>query len=222
MRRVIVEQMDALAELNRIVARHGRSIEMPLRSSAREDAMAAVAQATAPRVAPPRNTAGSLGNGNGWRSEPSRPQSASNGEWLSSVLARASRENEDDAGSGHAPEPETPLAGGAFDAISIDIARMVDSEAVSELWDHRQNGESVAAGYGLYTPQGQQTFEEIRRKYRGDREFKQTVDHYLIEFERLLDDVGQGEHGREATRNYLTSETGKVYTMLAHAAGRLD
>jgi len=27
---------------------------------------------------------------------------------------------------------------------------------------------------------------------------------------------------REAARNYLSSETGKVYTMLAHAAGRFD
>ena len=43
MRRVIVEQMDALAELNRIVARHGRSLDTvePTRIAAREDALVA-------------------------------------------------------------------------------------------------------------------------------------------------------------------------------------
>jgi hypothetical protein len=227
MRRVIVEQMDALAELNRIVARHGRSIEMPAtRSSVRDDALAAVAQANAQRQGPTRNgtsfgSAAAPGASIGRRPE-SRTQSTSNGEWLSSVLARASREAEPEPVPSYESYPEPPLAGGAFDAISIDIARMVDSDAVTDLWDRRQSGEAAAASYGLYTLQGQQTFEEIRRKYRGDRDFKQTVDHYLVEFERLLDEVGQGEHGRDATRSYLTSETGKVYTMLAHAAGRLD
>ena len=42
------------------------------------------------------------------------------------------------------------------------------------------------------------------------------------EFERLLDDVSQDERGAAVARTYLTSETGKVYTMLAHAAGRFE
>jgi hypothetical protein len=40
--------------------------------------------------------------------------------------------------------------------------------------------------------------------------------------ERLIGDVSRDEGGRARVRTYLTSETGKVYTMLAHAAGRLD
>ena len=61
---------------------------------------------------------------------------------------------------------------------------------------------------------------EIRKKYRADREFKQTVDRYIGEFERLLEEVSRGDRGQVVARTYLTSETGKVYTMLAHAAGR--
>jgi hypothetical protein len=90
------------------------------------------------------------------------------------------------------------------------------------LWEQRQRGELVAAGRSLYTPQGQQTFDEIRRKYRGDRDFRQTVDRYISEFERLLDELSPGDPDHTLSRGYLTSETGKVYTMLAHAAGRLD
>jgi hypothetical protein len=74
----------------------------------------------------------------------------------------------------------------------------------------------------LYTLQGQKAFDEIRTRYRGDREFKQTVDHYMIEFERLLEEASRDERGQVVVRTYLTSETGKVYTMLAHASGRFD
>eukprot|EP01035_Chromulina_nebulosa_P068568 gene68568-biopygen50440 len=58
-------------------------------------------------------------------------------------------------------------------------------------------------------------------KYRADRNFKQTVDRYITEFERLLDEVARDERGPAALRSHLTSETGLVYTLLAHAAGRL-
>ncbi len=74
----------------------------------------------------------------------------------------------------------------------------------------------------LYTMQGQKAFEEVRRRYRADREFKQTVDRYIAEFERLLEEVARDDRGQVVVRTYLTSETGKVYTMLAHAAGRIE
>ena len=74
----------------------------------------------------------------------------------------------------------------------------------------------------LYTLQGQQTFDEIRRRYRHDGEFKETVDRYIDEFERLLDDASQSGRDQATANSYLTSETGKVYTMLAHASGRFE
>jgi hypothetical protein len=74
----------------------------------------------------------------------------------------------------------------------------------------------------LYNAQGQRAFEEIRNKYRTDPEFRQTVEHYIHEFERLLGEVSRGERGPAVARNYLTSDTGKVYIMLSHAAGRFD
>jgi hypothetical protein len=38
----------------------------------------------------------------------------------------------------------------------------------------------------------------------------------------LLEEVSRDARGQVVARTYLTSETGKVYTMLAHAAGRFD
>mgnify|MGYP001218961194 CR=1 FL=1 len=45
---------------------------------------------------------------------------------------------------------------------------------------------------------------------------------YIADFERLLKDVGRNDSDNVMTQTYLTSDTGKVYTMLAHAAGRFD
>jgi hypothetical protein len=110
----------------------------------------------------------------------------------------------------------------SLDSLSVDIARMIDHDAAADLWDRYKRGERNVFTRRLYTLQGQQAFDDIRKKYRADREFKQTVDRYIDEFERLLDEVSRDDRGQVVARTYLTSETGKVYTMLAHAAGRFD
>ena len=57
----------------------------------------------------------------------------------------------------------------SLDSISVDIARMIDHDAAVELWDRYKRGESNVFTRRLYTLQGQQTFDEIRRKYRPRR-----------------------------------------------------
>ncbi len=47
------------------------------------------------------------------------------------------------------------------------------------------------------------------------------MDRYIADFENLLSDVARNDPDKTITQSYLTSDTGKVYTMLAHAAGRL-
>ena len=144
--------------------------------------------------------------------------------WLSNLLTRASQdeEAEDAAARAGTPERAPAEALNSLDAISVDIARMIDHQAVVDLWDRYSHGERNVFTRGLYTVQGQQTFDEIRRKYRRDQPFKQTVDRYVGEFERLIAEVGRNDRDRTLARTYLTSETGKVYTMLAHASGRFD
>jgi hypothetical protein len=237
MRRVIVDQIEALAELNRIVSRHGRSIEATEPRRASEPVLAVVGggraeparpqarlpeQPQAPvRTAPPPPPAP--------RAE-SYPQSAPAGRgnqsgWLSDLLQRA-----DDGQTPVAPPPGRQLPPAApqrpldsLDALSADIARLVEHEAAIDMWDRYNRGERGAFTRQLYTMNGQRTYDDIRNRYRADRNFRATVDRYISEFERLLEDVSRDERGGQAmVRTYLISETGKVYTMLAHAAGRFD
>ena len=122
------------------------------------------------------------------------------------------------------PREERPTRSSieSLDSLSVDIARMIDHNAAIDLWDRYNRGERNVFNKRLYTMQGQKAFDEISKRYRGDREFKQTVDRYIGEFERLLEEVSRDDRGQVVARSYLTSETGKVYTMLAHAAGRFD
>jgi hypothetical protein len=246
MRRVIVDQIEALAELNRIVARHGRSLDAvePARREA-EPLYAAGGGRGQPRPmraemgppppappAPPRDITGAPGRRPGPPNLSPVPggkdegNGRNGGGWLSDLLTRASRDEAPSvAPSREAPPrddraPREPVD--SIDSLSVDIARMIDHDAAAELWDRYKRGERGAFNRRMYTPQGQKAFDEIRAKYRADPEFRQTVEHYIHEFERLLDDVSRGDRGPAVARNYLTSDTGKVYTMLAHAAGRFD
>jgi ABC-type transporter Mla subunit MlaD len=227
MRRVLVDQIEALAELNRIVARHSRSLEQsePARRAPRPeraDSAPSTARSTPASFAPPP------------RRTDTAAQVAANKGWLTDLLNRASREEDELMGENRpAPAPAPVVARPSdertprhsiesLDSLSVDIARMIDHEAAADLWDRYKRGERNVFTRRLYTLQGQKAFDEIRGKYRADREFKQTVDRYIAEFERLLEDVSRDDRSQMVARTYLTSETGKVYTMLAHAAGRFD
>jgi hypothetical protein len=163
------------------------------------------------------------------------------GGWLSELLTRASRDEdaapprtEDRQAFAQPRQDERPARGEdrndrnvrhtieSLDSLSVDIARMIDHDAAAELWDRYNRGERNVFTRRLYTMQGQKAFEEVRRRYKSDREFRQTVDRYIGEFERLLNEVARDDRGQVVARTYLTSETGKVYTMLAHAAGRFE
>jgi len=239
MRRVIVDQIEALAELNRIVARHGRNLDAvePRRPLREEAPLAAVStRKETPRPATriertERTEVGSFAPSAHRAEAPalSPNQSGANRTgWLTDLLNRASREEDDTERetpreTARGPQERTPLHSlESLDSLSVDIARMIDHDAAADLWDRYKRGERNVFTRRLYTLQGQQAFDEIRKKYRADREFKLTVDRYIGEFEHLLDEVARDDRGQVVARTYLTSETGKVYTMLAHAAGRFD
>jgi hypothetical protein len=248
-RRVIDEQVKALQDLTFVIDRASNGNDVVEPPSARRgilgggEAAAFAPASRAVRPAEPR-TGGQL--------VPSRAQSrpaadpALNAEggprlpaaarsgpapseqgpgWLSDLLARASFDD--------IPEmPELPpasvptriatSAAGSLAGLSFDIARLIDEPAAAEAWGRFRRGESRAFGRNIYTAQGQQTFEEVRRRYRSDPEFAETVNRYTKEFERLLAEVNRGDQDGTVTRRYLGSEAGKVYTLLAHAVGRLN
>ena len=233
MRRAVADQIKALEELNEIVTRSGRAYDVsqpaPVNAgrSAQPVSPRRVEPAPARTVAEPQRAP-----------EPPRPErqkpriaappanaktSERGGGWISDLLARV--DNDEPAVSPNPPVQNPPAKAAQpaqrLETISLDVAQMIDHVAAAAAWDRYRRGETNAFSRRIYVGRGPQTFDEIRRRYRLDPEFRATVDRYVQEFERLLAGLSQDEASEAVAKTYLLSETGKVYTLLAHAAGKL-
>jgi len=157
------------------------------------------------------------------------------GGWMSNLLRGASREEQQipQSTGRAAPAPAAPTARSSdnrnprhvvesLNSLSVDIARAIDHDASVDLWRRYQRGERDVFTRRLYTLKGQQTFDEIKRKYEREPEFRSAVDRYIYDFEKLLGDIARTDRDKSITQSYLTSDTGKVYTMLGHASGRFN
>jgi len=140
-----------------------------------------------------------------------RPRQEGNG-WLRDVLRNASASQQQQAAS--APKP----AGNPITTLTSEIAQAIDEQALSEAWQRYQGGETGVFSRRIYTLTGQGTYDEVRKKLQRDPEFAQTTRDYVAEFEQLL----QTAKSPADARQILTSDRGKVFTMLAHASGRIS
>lgn len=221
MRRVVADQIKALEELNDIVTRSGRAYDVS------QPAPASVGRA-APPVSPRRLEPARAGADQQRPGEPQKPRPAAaptgakvaerGSGWISDLLARV---DSDERAAPPNPPAKVAQPAQRLEAISLDVAQMVDHAAATAAWDRYRRGDNNAFTRRIYVGRGPQTFDEIRRRYRLDPEFRGTVDRYIQEFERLLASLGQDEASEGVAKTYLLSETGKVYTLLAHAAGKL-
>jgi hypothetical protein len=55
-----------------------------------------------------------------------------------------------------------------------------------------------------------------------DPSFRDTVDRYTEEFERLATEVARDDPDGSRIKAFYVSDSGKVYTLLGHASGRLE
>jgi hypothetical protein len=127
-----------------------------------------------------------------------------------------------------APEPAPRGGAGAVDRGGDadfnmkDIADAVDQATVVEVWKRYNRGDRSVISREVYNRQGQSTFDQVQRRYRNDPNFRHIADRYMADFEKVLKDASKAGQDPKTLQNYLVSETGKIYLMLAHASGRLD
>jgi hypothetical protein len=227
MRRVVAEQIEALSELNAIVRAQSATHDLTERRSAPrqeprpEPVRAAepprpapapitpppaprtvtVAEAPAPRPAPVAEAP---------KPAPARTADDASGGWLRDVLRNAN------SPAAPAAAPQQNLT-----ALTDEIARSIDPTALGDAWTRYQMGEQNVFSRRIYTLTGQSTFDQVKRRLTADAEFAKNAQSYMSEFEQLLQRAASGSDPVNETRAYLTSDRGKVYTMLAHASGRL-
>lgn len=205
LRRAVTDQIGALRELSEVMAKNSRDrdVREPVTPRRAEPAYAE------PRPTPRAVEAPVV--------EQRAPAEGTG--WVSTLLRSASQGEAPRKPAVQQREPNQVID--SLNSISVDIARAIDHNAAVELWDRYRRGERDVFTRRLYTLRGQETFDDIRRKYEADREFRLSVTRYCEDFEKLLSDVSRSDPEGKAAQRYLTSDTGKVYTMLAHASGRL-
>lgn len=148
-------------------------------------------------------------------------------KWVSNLLERASREetwyDEMPNDSVFASvQTKTRPANESLNSLAAGIVKAFNHNAVVELWDHYHRDQKNIVTERLYTLNGKTIFEMIKKKYIRDIDFKRSVNQYITDFEKLLRDISHNSNSSNSVRKYLVSDTGKVYTMLAHASGRIQ
>lgn len=114
------------------------------------------------------------------------------------------------------------LAPDPHDVLRMDdIARALDGHTAALAWRRSQAGERNVFTRRLYTPEGQITFDHVCERYQNSKDFHATVERYVTEFEGLMNEARKKDPSGRVIQNYLTSETGRAYLVLAHVSGRL-
>jgi len=192
------------------------AVDMKPRSSSSASDSDAVLSPQTPNPAAQRGQQGS-------QSVAATANVSSRSGWVSDLLARASHDESDKSETRLEVAPlTTGNHGETLNSMSGDIVQGIDHDMIVQLWQHYRRGQRNINAAKLYTEEGAKTFEKIKHKYALDGEFRRAVSQYITDFERLLGDVSKNGGNNNTMREYLTSETGKVYTMLAHASGRIQ
>jgi hypothetical protein len=158
-------------------------------------------------------------------------------QWsLGDLLARASEDEapfseRDDSyglppfaqpfGPARGPSSSQPESAG-LDFTMADIAACIDERRVLDIWQRLKRGETeVLQQRGLYSRQAQPTVDRVQRRYETDQSFRNVVERYLNDFEKMLQDVSRSDPRGAAVQSRLASDDGRIYFVLAHISGRL-
>ena len=210
LRQVLEDQVSALASIAEIVVRHARVIDRSAPTAEQP-----VRRAHEPLHDLPRQTT-------------LRADEKGERPWaLSELLAAAGGQNADQ------PKPDAQMNEDAFQrasvnvfetlqSLAIDLDRALEQSPPPDLWRRYQAGERNVFTRRLYNLSGRELFDQIAAKYRSDGEFRTYVDRYVSTFEELLGAASARDRSNILVETYLTSDTGKVYLMLAQASGKLN
>jgi hypothetical protein len=184
---------------NEMAARH-RPGELPIRSGA------TYAGPNAPVPPAPVRHAATTPNLPATAAQIAAAEQGREGWSLGDLLARASQDEE-------------TARGGALDVQAI--ARSLDSTTASAIWSRFRLGQRNFMVRSLYAPEGQVAFDEVQRRFKTDESFRQTVERYMADFEKMLRAADQRDPTGNEAQSCIVQDTGRVYLFLAHASGRL-
>jgi len=104
--------------------------------------------------------------------------------------------------------------------IAIDLDRALEDEPPSDLWRRYIAGERSIFARRLVSLLGKDGVDKIKAKLATDSEFRSFVERYIEQFEALLDEASARDRDNILVETFLAAHTGRLYLILAQAAGR--
>ncbi|ENN93552.1 hypothetical protein [Bartonella bovis] len=214
------EQIAALKDLTNVIQNNDKNSEKDQLMSAMPTSLTSnggnsTSPETTKKIVPPKPI---------WSQEQSK---SNQNRWVSDLLAGAScektqPENANNSSVASPVQTKSYPANGSLNSLATSILQAINHDAIVKLWNHYRRGQKNIITEQIYTSNGKMIFEMIKQKYTSDINFKESVNQYIADFEKLLRDVSRSSGNTRTARQYLISDTGKVYTMLAHASGRIQ
>lgn len=212
---------------------------LPMRYSSLSETLANELQSRvvqAPRSAPPHQA---QSHAHGPSHRPGDAAHDAQSRWsLGDLLKRASHEDERQPANPAPPvaaqtaPPSHPSAAGPTTpspanlqpfTLNIDaLARALDASTASAIWTRLKAGQRGIMVRSIYSAEGRHAFDEVARRYPGDLSLQNTINRYLMDFERILHDTESKDPTGRLAHSHRTSTMGRVYLLLAHASGRIS
>ena len=108
---------------------------------------------------------------------------------------------------------------GAIDFAAM--ARALDPATAAAIWQRLGAGQTGIMVRSIYTPEGRALFDDTVARLQTDPSVQHTVQTYLADFERVLQEADRQDPSGQTAQAHLASDYGRVYLLLAHASGRI-
>ncbi len=118
--------------------------------------------------------------------------------------------------------PEAPDSKTSFDQIAKELSRFLDQESYLTRWFKSENGESDIFTRELAQAYGPELIEKVGEKYVQSSRFREFSEKYMSLFEAQLEGRSDGKPaGKRNLEEFLSTDHGTVYIVLARASGRI-
>ncbi|MEO6608817.1 MAG: hypothetical protein ABIN69_10145 [Aestuariivirga sp.] len=207
MRKVVADQINALNALSEVVRNQAGSLNY-----------------STPGYATPRTPYGSGGSGPG-KSEGASFLSPVSG----SMSARSTAADRPATESKAKAEPATVVNlarevdgySAKLNAAARDVVEALDGSLPRDLEKRYASSDKSVYAHRLYEGRSRKMTKSIESRYAEERLLRSRIQAYNRLFEKLLDTLSDAKGGDDVMEQVLASEQGRIYVMLAEAAGRL-
>jgi len=105
-------------------------------------------------------------------------------------------------------------------SLSVDITRLQEGDVPEKTWKAFQKGDIAAFTRRLAKINYNVPVDKLRNKFANDTEFRTYVQRFIRQFEDLYEQAVANDHGMLLGTTFISSDIGKLYELLCHAAGR--